>query len=329
MMQSKNNHTQARGWFPAACLSLLLFSPAAHSTERTVPLNWLKTVAFAAHQTDYSGVFVYQFGNNVETSRIAHVVRADSEYEKIESLDGPKRQIIRHHGQVWCYRNHQMTQVSQHRAAGRFPTLLPMQMSVLEGNYTVREAGEERIAGYNTQVILFQPRDGLRYTRKIWAHTESGLLLKAAVLDDKGKVVEQYTFTQLKIGNIDDLKWIDDAPAAVQGGDSVPTEGEPVQSGWVVDAMPPGFSKTLEVVRPMHGKHAPVIHMVYSDGLGAISIFIEPSDSDEDDVEGLSSRGSVNLYHRLTNGHLVTVVGEVPPRAVMQVLGSVRFAGKS
>ena len=78
----------------------------------------------------------------------------------------------------------------------------------------------------------------------------------------------------------------------------------------------------------MRGKHAPVTQMVFSDGLSAISIFIEPDDGDEDDVDGLSSRGAVNMYHKVMDDHLITVVGEVPPRTVIQVFDSVRFSGK-
>jgi sigma-E factor negative regulatory protein RseB len=77
----------------------------------------------------------------------------------------------------------------------------------------------------------------------------------------------------------------------------------------------------------MRGRHAPVTQMVYSDGLSAISIFIEPDDGDEDDTEGLIARGSVNLYHKVRDNHLITVVGEVPPRTVIQVLDSVRHNG--
>lgn len=78
----------------------------------------------------------------------------------------------------------------------------------------------------------------------------------------------------------------------------------------------------------MPGKHAPVTQIVYSDGLSAISIFIEPDDHDEHDVDGLSSRGAVNLYHKVLDQHLITIVGEVPPHTVMQVADSVRYNGK-
>jgi len=310
---------------------LLVMAAGARGAERQVSLDWLKVVAFAAHQTDYSGVFVYQYDNRVETSRITHVVEADGEYERLESLDGPKREIVRHHGQVWCYINHRMVQVDSRQVRGRFPALLPEQISTLSENYRASEVGMERVAGYDAQVILFQPRDNSRYFYKMWAHTGSGLLLKAAVLGSRNQVIEQYAFTQLQVGGNIDRSWVaanlprrNAVPAPQE-----PTGGVPINSGWVADALPAGFRKTMEIQRPMRGKHAPVTQIVFSDGLSAISIFVEPADGDEDDKEErLSSRGAVNLYRKIQDRYLITVVGEVPPQTVMQVLESVRYNGK-
>ena len=341
---------------------LLLVNANALAGEGIDSLDWLRTAVFAAHQTDYSGVFVYQYDNHVETSRIIHVVEPDGEYEKLESLDGPKREIIRHHGQVWCYINQKMEQVDSRQGRGGFPSLLPEQLSALSANYRVKEAGVERVAEYKAQVILFQPKDNLRYTHKIWVHTDSGLLLKAAVLGDKNQLVEQYAFTQLKIGGDIDRSWVkpiassanpkSGIPKSAQGASAAlhgapmpleiptgpleipkgpletPNGGTPVNSGWMVDVLPAGFKKTMEIQRRMRGKHEPVTQLVFSDGLSAISVFIEPNDGDEDDVGGLSSRGAMNLYHKVVDKNLFTVVGEVPPRTVMQVLDSVRHNGR-
>ncbi|MFA6921929.1 MAG: MucB/RseB C-terminal domain-containing protein [Gallionella sp.] len=312
----------------------LLLAANVCAAEGGSKLDWLKTVAFAGHQTDYSGVFIYQYGSHVETSRMAHVVGVDGEYEKLESLDGPKHEIIRHHGQVWCYSNHKMVQVNSQQGQGQFPLLLPDQLSALSENYQVKEMGVERVAGFNTQVVLFQPRDNLRYTHKIWVHTDSGLLLKSAVLNDRNQVVEQYAFTQLKLGSEVDRSWTSSSatkelPGIGQVKPALSKPAPTINSGWVVDALPSGFRKTMEVLRPMPGKHAPVTQLVFSDGLSAISVFIEPADSDEDDnAEGMSNRGAVNLYHKVVDKHLYNVVGEVPPKTVMQVLDSVRFNGK-
>lgn len=316
-----------------AVCGVLLAVANVHGGEQQASLDWLKVVTFAGRQTDYSGVFVYQYDNRVETSRITHVVEPDGEYEKLESLDGPRREIIRHHGQVWCYINHKMVQMdSQYQnVKSRFMDLPLEQLSVLSENYQGKRIGVERVAGYSAQSILFKPKDGQRYAHKIWVHTDSGLLLKAVVLGDKNRVVEQYAFTQLQIGGNINRSWAvagDEVSGTVFPPPSEKTKGIPVTSGWVVDALPTGFKKTFEILRPMRGKHAPVNQIVFSDGLSAISVFIEPNDHDEDDVEGLSSRGAVNLYHKVIGNHLITVVGEVPPHTLMQVFQSVRFNGK-
>jgi len=84
----------------------------------------------------------------------------------------------------------------------------------------------------------------------------------------------------------------------------------------------------MEIQRSMRNRHRPVTQLVFSDGLSAISVFIEVNDEDEDDVEGLTGRGIVSLYHKVIGDHLITVVGEVPPRTLMQVFHSVRYEGK-
>lgn len=319
-----------RRWF--VCCSLLLTISQAYALEGQASLNWLKTAAFAGHQTEYSGIFVYQYGNRLETSKITHLIEADSEYERLESLDGPKREIVRHHGQVWCFLNHKMVQVDSQQGRGGFPSLLSDELSALNQNYIISDVGQGTVAGYNAQIVLFKPKDNLRYTHKLWVNTDTGLLLKATVLSERGQVVEQYAFTQLKIGGDLDRSSLVPSKAVTK----VPADAPKVsvdkvavyKSGWVADAIPLGFTKMTEVQRPMPGKHAPVTQIVYSDGLSAISVFIEPVDSDEDDVEGLSNRGALNMYHKVVGKQLYTVVGEVPPRTVMQVLDSIRYNGK-
>jgi len=311
-------------------------------------LNWLQTMAFAAHQTDYSGTFVYQYGDHVETSRITHIADRDGEHGRLESLDGPRREVIRHNDQVWCDLGNGKVKVEQRQGGREFPALLPDQLNLLKENYRVKSAEEVRLAGFHAHAMVFQPRDNLRYTHKMWADSVSGLLLKSEVLDERGAVIEQYSFTQLNIGGDIDRKWIAaNLPAAGQParhthkmphaegsyGDprlarDVPKlAASPVASGWRVDALPDGFKKIAEVRRQLRGRDAPVIQMVFSDGLAGISVFIEKSDNDEDDHSGLSSQGVIQVYSKLVDDQLVTVVGEVPPRTVMQIADSVRHGG--
>jgi sigma-E factor negative regulatory protein RseB len=339
--------------FLSAVLLLVATTGVCADPIRQDALNWLQTMAFAAHQTDYSGTFVYQYGDHVETSRITHIVDRDGEHGRLESLDGPKREIIRHNDQVWCDLGDGKVKMELRQSGREFPALLPEQISLLNENYLIKPAEEVRLADFHAHAMVFIPKDKLRYMHKMWADSVSGLLLKSEVLGERGAVIEQYSFTQLSIGGDIDRKWITANYAATNShahdardshkphdADDSPHNGDPhlahnlpklaaspISSGWRVDALPSGFKKIAEVRRQLRGRDAPVIQMVFSDGLAGISVFIEQSDSDEDDHAGLSSQGVIQIYSKLVNDQLITVVGEVPPRTVMQVADSVRNGG--
>jgi sigma-E factor negative regulatory protein RseB len=59
-----------------------------------------------------------------------------------------------------------------------------------------------------------------------------------------------------------------------------------------------------------------LLHMVYSDGLASVSVFIEQNDGESSHLQGASSVGAVNAYGNAVDGHFVTVVGEVPASTV-------------
>lgn len=170
----------------------------------------------------------------------------------------------------------------------------------------------------------------MRYSHKMWASSDSGLLLKAAVLDERDHVIEQYAFTQLNIGGDIDRKWIESNESTDRNvsGNAVSPPGArtlPAESGWMVYALPAGFKKIAEMSRNLHGSQQPVTHLVYSDGLAGISVFIEKLGEKPDAKPGLYSKGALQVFIKVLDANLLTVVGEVPPRTVMQVAESVRY----
>ncbi len=296
-------------------------------------LNWLNKMVIAARQTNYTGTFIYQSGSHIETSRITHLSDGENEHERLEGLDGERSEIIRRNDQVWCYQGERKVLVAKRDGARSFPALLPEQLSLLQENYVIRQAEEGRVAGFQARGILFQPRDKMRYAHKMWVHNDSGLLLKAVVLDDHGHVIEQYAFTQLSIGGEIDRKWIVKGKPADQSSQDSVSSSHGVhaahgESGWLVYALPAGFKKITEVSRNLKGNGQPVIHLVYSDGLAGISVFIEKLDDKSGVKQGLHSKGLVQFFTMVMGESLLTVVGEVPPRTVMQVAESVRFGGQ-
>lgn len=313
---------------------LPLWTAAVQADPLMDDADWLRTMAFAAHETNYSGVFVYQAGGRVETSRITHVVDEHGEHERLQGLDGQRREVIRNNDQVWLQLGDKKVHFEQQRPRRAFPALLPEQIQRLKENYNILQQEEDRVADYHAHTLLLQPKDTLRYTRKMWAHSESGLLLKAVVLDEHGKVIEQYAFSQLQIGGDIDCKWAvpggKDAERLARRNHLSPLPNKNlanVSSGWQVDGVPPGFEKILEMSRNMRDKKSPVVHIVYSDGLAALSVFVEQAADAAGYRAGLKSQGAVHIYSRLIGDQLVTVVGELPPRAVIQVADSVRYAG--
>jgi len=95
------------------------------------------------------------------------------------------------------------------------------------------------------------------------------------------------------------------------------TAGDSGDSGWVVNNQPAGFRKQMELRRSMAGKKGTVSHLVFSDGLAAVSIFIEPGAA-QDRKQALRHQGGVHVYSRDISGYTVTVVGETPAETVMQ-----------
>ncbi|MEO8003533.1 MAG: MucB/RseB C-terminal domain-containing protein [Betaproteobacteria bacterium] len=301
---------------------------AADPLQRSEALQLLQKIADAAREQNYTGTFVYQHGDQFETSRIAHFVENGNEYEKLESLDGPRREVIRNNEEVLCYYPDAKIVRSDKRVARRtFPALLPEQLSSLTEYYEIHKGDPERIGGFDAQSLVLEPRDGLRYGHKFWADSASGLLLKARMLSERHNVVEQFSFTQLVIGagvtkemvqpsfNIRYPEWRLDRFA-----NNTVSEGD---SAWTVKNFPAGFRKILEMRRSKQGNSVLVTHMVYSDGLATVSVFIEPAASRNQVNEGLSQQGAVNIYTRMLDDHVVTVLGEAPATTVMQIANSI------
>jgi sigma-E factor negative regulatory protein RseB len=311
---------------PAIVLSQLWVCMAAEAVDAPEPtetLAWLQKIAAAAGQLNYSGTFVYQRGDQVETSRITHIVDHGSEYEKLETLDGPKREIIRTPNEVLTYFADTLLVKREKRTTRKlFPALLPEQLSGVAEYYQLRKGGPERIAGYDAQALILEPRDEYRYGHKFWVEDSTGLLLKARMLDEKNHAVEQFAFTQLSINGPltrDSVKPSFNVPPDT----GVSDPASPSETGWMVRSPPPGFKKIMEMKRPKRDGQGQIIHLVFSDGLAAVSVFIEPMPTARKGVDGLSHQGAVNIYTRALPEHLVTVLGETPAVTVMQIANSV------
>jgi sigma-E factor negative regulatory protein RseB len=289
---------------------------------------WLQRAANAARELNYVGTIVYEHAGRVETSHLAHLLDAGSEFEKLTNLDGPVRVVIRNNDVVRCYYpDAKIIRIEPRSFRNAFPSLLPQQLNALAEHYFFRKGELARIAGLDTQAYIFEPKDGLRYGHKFWADIATGLLLKARLLNENNESVEQFLFTDVQIGvKIDRDLFKPPPPVGMlpdwEVRESPPGEVKPQDTGWLVKDLPAGFSKIVEGFRTLRGKSSPVAHLVFSDGLVAISVFVEPSPATPQPV-GLSHQGGINVYSRQLDDYLVTVLGEAPGATVRQIAYSV------
>ncbi len=301
-------------------------TPQAQSDPQA--LQWLQRIYTATQKLSYIGTFVYQHGQQMETSRITRFFDASGAQEKLESLGGIPREIIRDKNQVTCYLPESMTMKIERQNGDRsFPAILPDQVRELTDNYTIRKGEVERVAGFDCQVITLQPKDRMRYGHKLWADLNTGMLIKAKTLDERNEGVESFFFTQLQIGNVDREKV--KSRYAVKGRewrveDSGAIDAKLVDAGWILRTPPPGFRKIGEVRRTL-GSTAGVGHIVLSDGLAAVSVFIEPLANRQATNAGLARQGAINVFTRRLGDHWITVVGETPAESVKYIANAVEY----
>ena len=309
-----------------AALAIAAFTCAGAAAAEDAA-EWLQRAATAARQQTYSGTLVYQHAGRVETSRLLHMIDERGEHEKLINLDGPAREVIRNNEQVRCYYpDAKIIRVEPRTYRNAFPSLLPQQVDTLAAYYFFRKAEIARIAGVEAQAVLFEPKDGMRYGHKLWADMTSGLLLKAQLLNERNVPIEQFAFNDIQIGAKIDRESVRPTftppPADWQMRESLPGDVVQQDTGWTVKELPPGFAKVVEGYRTLRGKVGPVAHIVYSDGLVAVSVFVEPMPQAPQPI-GLSQQGGINVYSRQLDDHLVTVLGETPGTTVRKIAFSV------
>lgn len=301
----------------------------AQDSSAISALDWLKKIADSSRTVSYSGTFAYQHGRRVETSRVVHYVNpAGGVFEKLETLDGPPREVVRANDHVTAYLPDARLVLVERRSTRHLPVMLPENLSDLTSQYDVKKLEGDRVGGFECQWVGVTPKDKLRYGRKFCAELESGLPLRAQVFNERAEVIESFGFSQLSLGgkfSRDQVASKYEARAQAQkwrvDRSALDVVEQATDTGWVVTNLPAGYRKSMEVKRTIAGRPVAMPHLVYSDGLTAISVFIEPKVR-EVGAKPLISQGAVHIYKRAHGDFIVTVLGEAPAATVMQIANS-------
>lgn len=325
-MRSRIRSSERIGWLALA----LILAGAAYADE---PAKWLERMNHALTTLSYEGTFAHWEGGKVEMLRIIHRVENGAVSERLVSLDGSGREFIRSGSILTCYLPDKHV-VLVERTPARVSLLsgFPAINDQTARFYDIREVARMRFNRRNTHLITVMPRDQYRYGYRLWIDDTTAMPLKTQLSDAQGNVIEQIVFANLEIrSHIPDSAF---RPGISTTGfrwlrnDSAPLKETASGTVWSADRLPPGFHMAVRAAQVMPGSPGPVDHLVFTDGLASVSVFVETTHVEASPGQGpvmeSAQVGSSYAFSTVVDGHKVTAVGEVPAQTVRFIADSVK-----
>jgi sigma-E factor negative regulatory protein RseB len=329
---------------PCAAAGMLTVALSQRSGAADDPRAWLEKMNQALATRNYDGTFFHLSDGRVETMRIVHRVKAGRVTERLQSLDGSGREFVRNNDELTCYLPDQRTVLVEPRQdPAPFLGSLPRFGPDADEFYSIESLPASRVLGRAAHVIAVNPKDQFRFGYRLWLDESTAMPLKTQLCDAHGQVIEQILFARLDMPenipdadlqpavHTDGMRWVRQGPSS-----------DPAASGalsaYRASELPPGFHLTVSGAQTLGGASAPAAHLVYSDGLATVSVFVEaevPGKSGADEQnnvqseppQGLARVGSGFAFSTVVQGHQVTAVGEVPAQTVEFIAHSVKSFG--
>jgi sigma-E factor negative regulatory protein RseB len=94
--------------------------------------------------------------------------------------------------------------------------------------------------------------------------------------------------------------------------------------------LPPGFRMAVRSSQTLPGSTGPVDHLVFTDGVASVSVFVEIRQSVTPGTAAVAETatvGSSSAFSTVVDGHKITAVGEVPPATVQFIATQVKAEG--
>ena len=316
----------------------MLCSLQAHAGQPQLsPSEWMSRMSQAVENLDYQGTFVYVHTlysgeQSIESMRITHVNTADGTRERLHSITGPQREIIRTDKAVKCvFAEDRSVLVDNHVGRSLLPVLPLDDVLSSSAQYSLKMGVMGRVAGRQVQAIKIRPRDKFRYGYTLWLDVENGLPLKSVLHDanEQGSTLARLMFTDIRFGDaVDQAELNSTVPeerfelvsSPIPMTKAVSTDEMP---RWSPAKVPSGFRLTSHNHEERENSQGMFEHLVYSDGLATVSIYIETLADGQQAIPGLSSLGGMNAYVQQKDTLQITGIGEVPAITVKTLVDNV------
>jgi sigma-E factor negative regulatory protein RseB len=317
-----------KGVFVSLLLAAVDALAAATTTAPQLPQakQALTAMLKSMKNLNYQGTVVFLRNGKLEPMHYIHAAEGGREQERLLSLNAPLREIVRDTNNVSCLFKSTHQLIADNRPYEHsFLVDIPNNPGDLDAHYTLTVVGEETIALQPTYIIAIQPKDPFRYGRKIWLEKQHFLPLKAVVYNPANEMLEQLVFTELTLENalpFADTQSTKTSPALVDV--SVST-----QAAFVINELPPGFRELFFTRRPLHNSAQPVDHLLLSDGLALVSVYMEhKSPNSLNAPKTVQSLGAINFSSRIIGEFEFTVLGEVPTETVRLIAENIKLRAR-
>lgn len=309
-------------------VGVLCASATQVSASQLMAWELLQKAATAGKNESVSGTFTHFADDDMETFRLYRVVESGKLTERRISLDGIPRELIRKDNELVAYAPDAKALAAARLGATKlFPAILPGKIADLEQAYTPTVGGADRVAGRDCRWLQLSAKaSALRYGLKICVDLKTSLPLKSVTHDARGRVVEQFAFTEVNFGNLKDKKLLrPEYRNSLPLGAAVMVRAE--KSGpEVVTGLPSGFRLLRYSERQIPGHEHLAVHYIYSDGLTKLSLFVEPGKADNRPV--MEGPAGVGVVSRQLGDHIVTLVGDMPKQGLETTIAGIRISKK-
>jgi len=312
--------------FPQQLLICLLAAGSVASAQDLAPHEWLDRMAAAVQTTNYEGTVIRLQNGKVEALKVAHVVADGVVREKVIIQEGNGLEIIRNGNEVQCILpDKKSVLVEEWNDQSTLFSTLPSSDIRFGNEYDVSVVREERVAGRKATLLAIRPHDEFRYGHRIWLDLATGFPLQTKLVDADGEAIEQIKFADISLGqeihssalepsiSTENFRWFTQPQRKIIHA---------ADSPWDNGELPVGFRAVSTHEEELPGRNEPVTHILYSDGLASVSVFIEPTNVQVPTRR--STAGATNSYSIQTGGYLVTAVGEVPAATAKKIATSMR-----
>ena len=309
----------------AAFVGLVLAAPHTHAQDDD-PGAWLQKMTTAIQTTDYVGTVIRIQEGTAEALKVVHVVSDGVVREKMIIQEGNGLEIIRNGNEVHCILpDRKSVLVEEWDDQSTLFSTLPSSDVRFGSEYDVSIVRQDRVAGRKAMMLAIRPHDDFRYGHRIWLDIKTGFPLQTKLIDGDGVEIQQVKFVDITLGekihasalrsstNIDDFRWF------AQPRETIKTVTE---SDWVSGNLPPGFRLMSTHADETAVKNGSLAHMMFSDGLANVSVFIEPHAGDT--VARRAHVGASNSYSITIGEFRATAVGEVPAVTAEQIARSMQ-----